>query len=85
MAKITYRGTPVTTSADLPAVGSVAPAFTLTASDMSELSSESLSGRVVVLNIFPSIDTGVCAMSVRRFNQSAADLENTTVVCVSLH
>ncbi|GAA2002019.1 thiol peroxidase [Brevibacterium samyangense] len=83
MADITLRGTPVTTIGSLPAVGSPAPAFTLTAGDLSDLESASLAGSTVILNIFPSIDTGVCAASVRKFNELAADLENTKVVCVS--
>jgi thioredoxin-dependent peroxiredoxin len=83
MATITLRGNPISTSGDLPAVGAPAPDFTLTASDLSELSSSSLRGRRVVLNIFPSVDTGVCAQSVRTFNERAAGREDTTVVCVS--
>jgi thioredoxin-dependent peroxiredoxin len=83
MATITLRGNPISTSGELPAVGSAAPAFTLTKGDMSELSSADLSGTRVVLNIFPSVDTGVCAQSVRTFNQRAGELNNTTVLCVS--
>ena len=83
MANITFRGTPVQTSGELPAAGSQAPAFTLTDTSLAEVTSESLAGRRVVLNIFPSVDTGVCAASVRRFNELAAGLENTTVVCAS--
>lgn len=71
------------TNSDLPAVGSKAPAFTLTKQDMSELSSADLAGKRVVLNIFPSLETAVCAASVRTFNQRAAEAENTVVVCVS--
>ncbi len=83
MAKITFKGNPVTTSGDLPKVGAAAPAFTLTKNDLSPLSNKDLAGKNVVLNIFPSIDTGVCATSVRKFNQQAATLPNTVVVCVS--
>ncbi len=83
MAHITLRGNPVSTVGELPAVGTEAPAFSLVGNDLSELTSSSLSGRRVVLNIFPSLDTGVCATSVRKFNELAAGLENTTVVCVS--
>jgi thiol peroxidase len=82
MATTALRGTPVTTSGELPATGSAAPPFTLVAPGLTELSSSDLAGRLV-LNIFPSIDTGVCAQSVRTFNERAAGLENTTVVCVS--
>lgn len=82
MATTALRGNPVQTSGDLPQVGDSAPAFTLVAPDLSELSSGDLSGKVV-LNIFPSVDTGICAQSVRVFNERAAGLEGTTVVCVS--
>ena len=84
MAQITFRDNPVNTGGDLPAVGSAAPAFTLTGGDLSPVTLEGLSGQNVVLNIFPSIDTGVCATSVRTFNERAAGLDNTSVVCVSL-
>ena len=83
MAETAFKGNPVHTSGDLPAVGDAAPAFTLTGGDLGAVSSESLAGGRVVLNIFPSIDTPVCAASVRAFNQRAAGLEDTTVVCVS--
>jgi thioredoxin-dependent peroxiredoxin len=83
MATTAQRGTPVHTIGDLPAVGSHAPDFTLTDGDLADVTSASLAGRRVVLNIFPSIDTGVCATSVRTFNTLAAGLENTTVVCAS--
>ena len=83
MATTAFKGNPVTTSGELPAVGSTAPAFDLVGSDLSPVTSESLAGRRVVLNIFPSVDTGVCAASVRKFNELAAGLENTTVLCVS--
>lgn len=83
MANTAFKGTPVQTIGELPAVGEQAPSFTLTDTDLADLTSDSLAGRRVVLNIFPSVDTGVCAASVRRFNELAAGLENTTVVCVS--
>ena len=83
MAKITFKGNPVATSGDLPKVGSQAPAFTLTKNDLSAVSTKDLAGKNVVLNIFPSIDTGVCATSVRTFHQKAATLPNTIVLCVS--
>lgn len=82
MATTAFKGTPVHTVGELPAVGASAPRFTLAGSDLGDVSSSDLSGRVV-LNIFPSVDTGVCAASVRRFNEIAAGLEDTTVVCVS--
>ncbi len=83
MADITLGGNPVHTNGDLPAPGSKAPAFDLVASDLSPVTSDDLAGQRVVLNIFPSVDTSVCATSVRTFNERAADLDNTTVVCVS--
>ncbi len=83
MAEISFRGTPVHTAGDLPGVGTEAPPYLLTGTDLSDVTPERYAGRRVVLNIFPSIDTGVCATSVRRFNQLASELENTTVVCVS--
>ena len=83
MAQVTLRGNPFSTSGELPAVGSEAPSYSLVGSDLSEISSESLSGKKVVLNIFPSIDTPTCAASVRTFNERAADLDDTVVLCVS--
>lgn len=81
MATTALGGKPCETVGDLPAVGSSAPAFTLTASDFCEVTLPTSTR--TVLNIFPSIDTGVCATSVRVFNERAAGLENTTVLCVS--
>jgi thioredoxin-dependent peroxiredoxin len=83
MAQTALRGNPVNTSGELPAVGAAAPAFTLTKKDLSSISSADLAGQNVVLNIFPSIDTATCATSVRTFNEKAAGLGNTTVLCVS--
>jgi thiol peroxidase len=83
MATTSLGGNPVQTSGDLPAVGSPAPAVTVTRDDLSDVSLADLAGQRVVLNIFPSIDTAVCATSVRTFNARAAGLENTTVLCVS--
>jgi thioredoxin-dependent peroxiredoxin len=73
----------VNTSGDLPAIGTTAPDFTLVTNDLKELSLKDFSGKNVVLNIFPSVDTSVCAMSVREFNKRAASVDNTVVVCVS--
>jgi thiol peroxidase len=81
MATTALGGTPVSTVGELPAVGSPAPAFELVGSDFSQISLPA--GTRAVLNIFPSIDTGVCAASVRKFNELASGLENTTVICVS--
>ena len=83
MASITLKGNPINTVGDLPAAGSEAPGFTAVKTDLSECSLSGLSGKKVVLNIFPSIDTGVCAASTHRFNQEAGSLDNTVVLCVS--
>lgn len=83
MATITLKGNEIHTVGDLPAVGSAAPDFTLVKSDLSDASLGDFAGKKVVLNIFPSLDTAVCAASVRRFNAEASKLDNTVVLCVS--
>ncbi|MDF2447427.1 MAG: thiol peroxidase (atypical 2-Cys peroxiredoxin) [Moraxellaceae bacterium] len=84
MGHITLKGNPVDTSGDLPAVGSRAPDFTLVRTDLGEVHLRDFEGRRVVLNIFPSVDTPTCAMSVRKFNEEASNsLRNTVVLCVS--
>jgi thiol peroxidase len=83
MATTAFKGTPVHTVGDLPAAGDHAPDFAVTGANLADLTSASLVGSRVVLNIFPSIDTGVCAASVRKFNELAAGLADTKVVCVS--
>lgn len=83
MATTAFQGNTVQTSGELPDVGTTAPTFDLVGSDLSPVTSQDFSGKRVVLNIFPSLDTGVCAQSVREFNERAAGLENTSVVCVS--
>ena len=83
MATVTLKGNPIETVGELPTVGSDAPAFTLVKNDLSEVSLADFSGSRLVLNIFPSVDTPTCAMSVRTFNQQAAELDNTQVLCVS--
>ena len=83
MATITLRGTEIQTSGDLPAPGTPAPDFSLVASDLSELTLASFAGQNVILNIYPSIDTPTCAQSTRVFNEQAASMDNTAVVCVS--
>lgn len=83
MSTITFKGNPLQTAGSLPEVGSNAPAFRLTGTDMADFTPETFKGKRVVLNIFPSIDTGICAASTRRFNQEAQGLDNTVVVCVS--
>jgi thiol peroxidase len=82
MAQITLRGNPINTVGDLPAVGSAAPAFALTGVDLGAVTNDQFSGKPLVLNIFPSIDTPVCATSVRTFNERAA-ADGATVVNVS--
>lgn len=83
MATITLKGNPFHTAGDLPQPGTKGPDFRLTGQDLSDLSLDDLSGRRVVLNIFPSIDTPVCAVSVRKFNKMVTGMENVALVCVS--
>jgi thiol peroxidase len=83
MAKITLKGNEIETAGSLPAIGSAAPDFTLVKTDLSEVSLKDFGGKTVVLNIFPSIDTGVCAASTRRFNTEAGNQANAVVLCVS--
>ena len=83
MAEITLKGSPVQTFGDLPAVGAKAPDFELTGTDLSEFGIKDVSGGTFILNIFPSLDTAVCAMSVRRFNAEAAARPGVKVLCIS--
>ena len=83
MAAITLGGNPINTSGSLPTVGSKAPDFNLIKNDLSLASLSDFAGSKLVLNIFPSIDTGTCATSVRTFNAKASTLENTKVLCIS--
>ncbi|WP_273274037.1 thiol peroxidase [Maribacter polysiphoniae] len=83
MATVTLKGNEIHTVGNLPANGSAAPEFKLTLTDLSTRSLSEYEGRKLVLNIFPSIDTGTCAASVRQFNKEAAELENTIVLCIS--
>ena len=83
MARITLEGAPIETIGQLPAVDDQAPSFTLTGTDLSDHSLSDFIGQNVVLNIFPSLDTSVCAASVRRFNAEASKLKNTVVLCIS--
>ena len=82
MATVTLKGNPFETVGNLPKVGDKAPGFSVVKDDLSDLNLSDLNGRIV-LNIFPSIDTDTCAMSVRQFNQKATALDNTKVVCIS--
>ena len=83
MASTKLGGNPVALNGSFPAVGSVAVPFILVGKDLADVSLAAFAGKKKVLNIFPSIDTGVCAASVRRFNQEAAGLANTAVLCIS--
>jgi thiol peroxidase len=82
MAQITLRGNAINTVGDLPAVGSPAPAFALTGTDLGQVTSDQFRDKPVLLNIFPSVDTPVCATSVRTFNERAA-AGGVSVLCVS--
>ncbi|QMU66738.1 MAG: thiol peroxidase [Flavobacteriaceae bacterium] len=83
MVHITLKGDAVKTSGDLPAIGSKAPGFSMVTTSLSKKNLEDYKGIHLVLNIFPSIDTGTCATSVRAFNKSAASLSDTKVLCIS--
>jgi thiol peroxidase len=84
MATITFKGAKTTTVGTLPAVGSKVPSFRLTGSDLSDVAIDSFDGKRIVFNIFPSIDTGICALSVKRFNKEASSLKNRVVLCISM-
>ena len=83
MATVTFQGHEVHTNGTLPKVGAWAPDFTLTNTALENVSLSQFAGKRVVLNIFPSLDTGVCATSVRKFNQLAASMENTVILAIS--
>jgi thiol peroxidase len=83
MANVTLKGNSIHTSGELPKVGTSAPEFKLVKSDLSEASLSQFSGKRKVLNIFPSVDTGTCAMSVRKFNEEAGKLDNMAVLNIS--
>jgi len=83
MADTAFSGTPAHTVGDLPTVGAAAPAFTTVNADLQDVSLSDFAGKRVILNIFPSVDTGVCANSEREFNKRATGLDNTVVVSVS--
>ncbi len=78
-----FQGNPVAVAGNFPEKGAKAPAFTLVAKDLSDVELTQFAGKRKILNIFPSIDTGVCAASVRKFNQLASELDNTVVLCIS--
>lgn len=83
MAKINLKGNPIHTTGELPAKGSTAPDFKLTKMDLSDISLSAFAGKKKVLNIFPSVDTSTCAMSVRHFNKDAAGVKNTVILNIS--
>lgn len=83
MSQITFKGKPITTYGHLPESGERAPHFELIKSDLSTATLQDFKGKRVIMNIFPSIDTSVCATSVRNFNEKAAGLKNTAVLCIS--
>lgn len=83
MTQVTHAGNPIEIDGQFPQAGQKAPAFRLIAADLSEKSLQDYAGKRKILNIFPSIDTGVCATSVRKFNGEAAGLDNTVVLCIS--
>ncbi|WP_434036615.1 thiol peroxidase [Formosa sp. 4Alg 33] len=83
MATVTLKGNEIQTSGELPKVGTKAPDFTLTTIELGAKSLKDFEGSKVILNIFPSVDTGTCAQSVREFNKEASALENTRVLCIS--
>lgn len=83
MAQIKLKGSPINTIGNLPKLNEEAPDFTLTKSDLSETNLSNYKGKKIILNIFPSIDTGICALSVRKFNEEASLLSNTVILCIS--
>ncbi len=83
MAKITLGGNPINTNGELPKTGTKAPNFTFVKSDMTEVSLKDFAGKKIILNIHPSVDTGVCATSIRKFNEEASSLDNTVVLSIS--
>jgi thiol peroxidase len=83
MAQTKLGPNPANTIGELPSTGTPAPEFVLTANDMKDVSLKDFAGKNVVLNIFPSVDTGVCAASVREFNKRVASIDNTVVLCIS--
>jgi thiol peroxidase len=83
MAQITLKGNPIHTNGELPKVGRIAPDFTLVNKELATVALKNFQGKRIVLNIFPSLDTPVCSMSVRKFNQLAEQMENTVILCIS--
>lgn len=84
METVFFKGTPCHTYGNIPATGTDAPCFRLVTKDLTDISCNDFAGKRIILNVFPSLDTPVCAASVRRFNVEASKLDNTAVVCVSM-
>ena len=84
MAKITLKGSPLNTISNIPKVGEVAPSFRLTKKDLSWVDSDTYRRKKVIMNIFPSIDTPVCASSVKKFNEAASKIGNVVILCISM-
>lgn len=84
MAQITFKGSPVHTCGELPAVGAAAPGFVLCGADLSDVALSDFAGKTVILNIVPSLDTGVCQASARRFNEIASQVKDVKILNVSL-
>lgn len=84
MSSVTFKDNAVAVAGQFPVAGQAAPDFTLTGADLADIRLSDYAGKKLLLNIFPSIDTGVCAASVRKFNEEAATLNNTQVLCVSM-
>lgn len=83
MAKTALKGNPINTFGELPKIGGQLPEFKLTKTDLSDITNNDIKGKKVILNIFPSIDTAVCAASVRRFNEEINNIDNAICICVS--
>ena len=83
MAQVTFKGEPIEVKGNLPQVGTKAPDFTLVGHDLSDTDLSVVKGKQAVLNIFPSLDTPVCAKSVRKFNETASEHEDVVVLCIS--
>lgn len=84
MEKVKFQGNEFEVASGFPKKGDTAREFTLTAQDLSDIRLEDYKGKRIVLNIFPSLDTDVCAASVRRFNEEASKFDNTVIICVSM-
>lgn len=84
MAQISFKGAPIHTNGNLPKINTPAPNVKFTKTDLTDISLQEFAGKYIILNIFPSLDTPTCAMTVRRFNKEAATLQNTVILCISM-